>query len=114
MRFLTVFSIVGVCTLYVGCSAVPKFDDVLASCTAHLSSPAVESMVNFENQTSEVVSLSWVTTGSGNIRQYHDLSPGEKYSQKTYVGHLWVMGGQRTDSRSTYCAKEAVGSYVIR
>lgn len=111
---LTGFSVVCVCTLHVGCSTVPRFDDELASCTAYLSSPALESVVNFENQTSEVVSLSWVTTGSGNIREYHNLSPGEKYSQSTYIGHLWLMRGKRTDSSSTYCARDAVGSYLIR
>lgn len=100
--------------LHVGCSSVPRFDDELASCTAHLSTPALESVVNFENQSGEVVSLNWVTTGSGNLREYHQIGPGEKHSQQTYIGHLWLLRGKGTGSHSTYCANEAAGSYVIR
>jgi hypothetical protein len=59
------------------------------------TSSDTETMMTFENQSSETVSIYWISYDCI-LQFYTSIAPGETYEQGTLVTHPWVMVGDST------------------
>jgi dipeptidyl-peptidase-4 len=65
-----------------------------------------------DNQTAEEVQVFW--NGTDGVRvQYGSLKPGERRTQNTYAGHVWIIVNARGRVIGVYEATEVPGTAII-
>lgn len=68
-----------------------------------------KSVVVFENQTTEMVSVYWLDY-IGIEKYYFDLEPNVKFGQATLISHVWVVRNSNTEKkRLSYPTRNATG-----
>ena len=73
---------------------------------------AVDTEVRFENRLGETVKLFWVDSGGARV-PYASIRPGEKYTQHTFVGHVWLVTSASTNTIAVFEAEDMPGVAVI-
>jgi dipeptidyl aminopeptidase/acylaminoacyl peptidase len=73
---------------------------------------AVDTDVTFENRLGEVVKLFWIDSGGSRVA-YGSIPAGEKRTQHTFVGHVWLVTSANTNNIAVYEAEEAPGFAII-
>ena len=73
---------------------------------------AADTEVTFENRLDETVRLFWIDSGNGRI-PYGTLRPGEKHTQHTFAGHVWLVTGMNTNIIAVFEAEDTSASAII-
>jgi dipeptidyl aminopeptidase/acylaminoacyl peptidase len=73
---------------------------------------AVDTEVTFENRLGETVKLFWVDSSGGRVA-YGSIRAGEKYTQHTFVGHVWLVTSADTNTIAVFEAGDAPGVAII-
>jgi dipeptidyl aminopeptidase/acylaminoacyl peptidase len=70
-----------------------------------------ETEITFVNRTDKEVELFWLSAGSR--QSYGTLTSGQKRSQHTFAGHLWMVAEKNGPDIACYVADEAGGRAMI-
>ena len=73
---------------------------------------ATDTEVTFENRLDETVRLFWIDSGNGRV-PYGTLRPGEKHTQHTFAGHVWLVTGMNTNTIAVFEAEDTSASAII-
>jgi dipeptidyl aminopeptidase/acylaminoacyl peptidase len=73
---------------------------------------AADTEVTFENRLDETVRLFWIDSGNGRV-PYGTLRPGEKRTQHTFAGHVWLVTGMNTNIIAVFEAEDTSASAII-
>ena len=77
-----------------------------------VSSGAQDTTIFFDNQTNEIRDIYWVDF-TGQREWYGTLRPGERYTQQTYAGHVWMIQDRDGHCLSLYEAITAPGKVTL-
>ena len=72
---------------------------------------AVDTDVTFENRLGEPVKLFWIDPSGGRV-PYGSIRAGEKHTQHTFVGHVWLVTAD-TNTIAVFEAEDAPGVAII-
>ena len=80
-----------------------------------ISSPASREAVTirFVNRSQGYRTVMWLDF-AGTPKEYRNLNPGESYSQRTYVGHVWMMVDGPGNCKEIYVARRGDRRFVMR
>jgi dipeptidyl aminopeptidase/acylaminoacyl peptidase len=73
---------------------------------------AADTEVTFDNRLNETVRLFWIDSGNGRV-PYGTLRPGEKHTQHTFAGHVWLVTGMNTNTIAVFEAEDTSASAII-
>jgi dipeptidyl aminopeptidase/acylaminoacyl peptidase len=73
---------------------------------------AVDTEVTFENRLGETVKLFWIDSGGARV-PYASIRAGEKYTQHTFVGHVWLVTSASTNNIAVFEAEDMPGVAVV-
>ena len=73
---------------------------------------AVDTEVTFENRLAETVKLFWIDSRGGHV-PYGSIPAGEKHTQHTFVGHVWLVTSANTNNIAVFEADDMPGVAVI-
>ena len=73
---------------------------------------AADTEVTFENRLGEIVKLFWIDSGGARV-PYASIRPGEKYTQHTFVGHVWLVTSASTNNIAVFEAEDMPGVAII-
>ncbi len=73
---------------------------------------AVDTDVTFENRLGETVKLFWIDSGGAHV-PYASIRAGEKYTQHTFVGHVWLVTSANSNSIAVFEAEDLPGIAII-
>jgi dipeptidyl aminopeptidase/acylaminoacyl peptidase len=73
---------------------------------------AVDTEVVFENRLKEAVNLFWIDSGGARVA-YGSIRPGEKYTQHTFAGHVWLVTGADKKNVAVFEAEDTPATAII-
>jgi dipeptidyl aminopeptidase/acylaminoacyl peptidase len=73
---------------------------------------AVDTDVTFENRLGETVKLFWIDSGGSRV-PYGSISAGEKHTQHTFVGHVWLVTSANSNNIAVFEAEDMPGVAII-
>jgi dipeptidyl aminopeptidase/acylaminoacyl peptidase len=73
---------------------------------------AVDTEVTFENRLGEMVKLFWIDSGGARV-PYASIRAGEKYTQHTFVGHVWLVTSANSNNIAVFEAEDLPGVAII-
>jgi dipeptidyl aminopeptidase/acylaminoacyl peptidase len=73
---------------------------------------AVDTDVTFENRLGETVKLFWIDSGGARV-PYGSIRAGEKYTQHTFVGHVWLVTSANSNNIAVFEAEDMPGVAII-
>jgi dipeptidyl aminopeptidase/acylaminoacyl peptidase len=73
---------------------------------------AVDTEVVFENRLKETVNLFWIDSGGARV-PYGNIRPGEKYTQHTFAGHVWLVTSADKKNVAVFEAEDVPATAII-